>query len=193
MATDVSREQLLSELYSKIKKCSKCSELVAYRKQAVPGVGNPKAEIMFVGEAPGADEDRQGFPFVGKAGQLLNRLLEKIGLHRDDVYIANILKCRPPENREPQPVEIDNCREYLHAQITLIRPRLICTLGNPALKTLIDPSLTIGKVHGQVLRKNGLVFFPIYHPAAALHQGKTLNELVGDFEALQKYIRTEIS
>jgi len=169
--------------------CKRCSELVANRKQAVPGVGNPHAEILFVGEAPGADEDRQGLPFVGQAGQLLNRLLAKIGLKREDVYIANILKCRPPENREPTPSEVENCKEFLHAQITLIRPNLICTLGNPALKTLIEPSLTIGKAHGQVINKNGLLFFPIYHPAAALHQRKNLNELVGDFEALEKYIK----
>lgn len=185
-------ENMLNELSKRIKMCKRCSELVANRKQAVPGVGNPHAEIMFVGEAPGADEDRQGLPFVGQAGQLLNRLLAKIGLKREDVYIANILKCRPPENREPTPSEVENCREFLHAQITLIRPNLICTLGNPALKTLIEPSLAIGKAHGQVISKNGLLFFPIYHPAAALHQRKNLNELVGDFEALEKYIKTNM-
>lgn len=185
-------EYMLKELANCIKNCKRCPELVSNRTQTVPGVGNPHAQIMFVGEAPGADEDAQGLPFVGQAGQLLTKLLNKIGLKREDVFIANVLKCRPPNNREPAPDEIENCKEYLHAQITLIRPQLICTLGNPALKTLINPSLTIGKSHSQIIKKNGLTFFPIFHPAAALHNNKNLNELVTDFENLQKYIKSEL-
>lgn len=184
-----SNEELLEELAARIRKCERCSELVANRTNVVPGAGNPKAEIMFVGEAPGVDEDRQGLPFVGQAGQLLNQLLGKAGIRREDVFIANVLKCRPPENRTPEDSEIANCREFLHAQIALIRPKLICTLGNPSLKTLIDKNLTIGKVHGKILQKNGLNFFPIYHPAAALHKPPLRGDLVLDFEALQKQLR----
>ena len=182
-------EDLLQELAERIKKCTRCAELVRNRIQAVPGAGNPKAEIVFIGEAPGADEDRQGIPFVGQAGQLLNQLLSKVGIRREDVFIGNVLKCRPPDNRTPEEPEIANCREYLHAQIALINPKLICTLGNPSLQTLVDRNLTIGKVHGQILQKNGLNFFPIYHPAAALHKPGLRTDLVMDFEALEKHLR----
>jgi uracil-DNA glycosylase family 4 len=182
-------QELLHELHERIKTCTRCRELALNRTQVVPGEGNPKAEIMFVGEAPGADEDRQGRPFVGQAGQILNKLLEKTGISREDVFIGNVLKCRPPDNRTPMDSEIANCREYLHAQITLIRPKLICTLGNPSLQTLVDKSYTIGRVHGQAINKNGLVFFPIFHPAAALHKPSLRNDLIQDFDALMRYLR----
>ncbi|MFH1514734.1 MAG: uracil-DNA glycosylase [bacterium] len=184
-----SNAELLAELHEKLKKCKKCSELVTNRTQVVPGDGNPHADIMFVGEAPGRDEDIQGIPFVGAAGQLLNQLMEKSGISRESVFIGNVLKCRPPDNRDPQDNEIANCREYLHAQITLIQPKLICTLGNPSLKTLIDKSLTIGRVHGTVLTKKGLNFFPIYHPAASLHNPSLKASLVEDFEKLKAHLR----
>ena len=181
-------KNLLIELHKCIRKCKRCEELAATRTKVVPGDGNPHADIMFVGEAPGADEDRQGLPFVGQAGKILDKLLEKSGIPRETVFIGNILKCRPPQNRDPQEDEISNCREYLHAQISLIKPKLICTLGNPSLKSLIDKSLTIGKVHGTVLEKSGLRFFPIYHPAASLHNPGLRTALVDDFRKLKEYL-----
>lgn len=180
--------QLLDELHKCIQGCTRCSELASSRLTVVPGAGNPSADIMFIGEAPGADEDKQGLPFVGQAGQILNQLLAKVGINRDDVFIGNVLKCRPPKNRDPLDTEIENCREYLHSQITLIQPKLICTLGNPSLKTLIDKSLNIGKVHGQLIQKNGLDFFPIYHPAASLHNPSLRPTLIEDFEKLKKIL-----
>ena len=181
--------KLLDDLHNCIRKCKRCDELVANRTKVVPGAGNPNAQIMFIGEAPGADEDMQGLPFVGQAGKLLDKLLEQAGIPRETVFIGNVLKCRPPNNRDPLDNEIANCREYLHAQISLIHPRLICTLGNPSLKTLVDKNLTIGKVHGTVLEKNGLKFFPIYHPAASLHNPGLRVSLVDDFKKLSEYLR----
>ena len=185
----VTNAELLVELHEKLKKCQKCPALCKNRTQVVPGDGNPNADIMFVGEAPGRDEDIQGIPFVGQAGKILNNLMEKSGISRESVFIGNVLKCRPPDNRDPEETEIANCREYLHAQITLIQPKLICTLGNPSLKTLIDKSMTIGRVHGTVITKKGLSFFPIYHPAATLHNPSLRGSLVEDFEKLKAHLQ----
>ncbi|MCD6216349.1 uracil-DNA glycosylase [bacterium] len=181
--------QLLNELHKRLKTCTRCSELVDNRTQVVPGAGNANADIMFVGEAPGRDEDVQGIPFVGQAGKILNDLLNETGIPREAVFIGNVLKCRPPDNRDPLDYEIANCREYLHAQIALIRPKLICTLGNPSLKTLINKSMTIGKVHGKVITLKGIKFFPIYHPAAALHNRANMKPLKEDFEKLKKLLQ----
>jgi uracil-DNA glycosylase family 4 len=181
----------LATLNSEIKACKRCSELAGSRNNVVPGAGNPKASIMFVGEAPGRDEDIQGLPFVGQAGKLLDSLLEHAGFSRDEVFIANCLKCRPPENRDPQQAELDNCREYLLAQIALIEPRIIAPLGNFGLKTLVTDKYTIGQVHGTPVKKSGVLFFPLYHPAAALRNPKLRETLMTDFMKLKKLAARE--
>ena len=176
----------LGDLAAEISACKRCPELVKNRTKVVPGAGNPEAAIMFVGEAPGREEDAQGLPFVGQAGKLLDNLLEHAGLKREHVYIANCLKCRPPENRDPLQEELDNCREYLLAQIALIKPTIIAPLGNFGLKTLVTDRHTIGQVHGTPVKKSGVLFFPLYHPAAALRAPKLRETLMDDFLKLRK-------
>ena len=164
------REQLVA-LFEEVKACEKCP-LHETRIKAVFGAGDADADLMFVGEAPGAEEDRQGLPFVGRAGQLLNQMLEEIGLSREEVFIANVLKSRPPGNRDPQPMEIEACRPYLFEQVRLIEPTVICTLGNFATKLLSGNPAGITKVRGapQVHEIGGRTVFllPLFHPAAAL-------------------------
>lgn len=140
---------------------------------------------MFVGEAPGFYEDRQGEPFVGAAGKLLTELLQSIGLARSDIYIANVIKCRPPNNRDPLPDEIITCKPFLLQQIELIQPKLVCTLGNFATQTLLERKVGITKVRGQVIRLEHFVVFPLFHPAAALHQGNLRVPLKEDFQKLK--------
>jgi len=159
---------LLDRIAEQVRECMRC-RLSATRTQAVPGVGPADAPIMFIGEGPGRDEDLQGEPFVGKAGQALTILLRNAGLSRDEVFITNIVKCRPPDNRDPQPDEVEACREYLDGQIACIRPRLICTLGRPALQTLVDPTASVMKLNGTVIERHGLSYVPLIHPAAGLH------------------------
>ena len=165
----------LSELYEEITRCQKC-ELARCRNRAVPGEGAEDADIMFIGEAPGWHEDQQGRPFVGPAGQFLDELLASIGLKRQQVYIANVIKCRPEANRDPLPQEILNCRNWLERQIELIRPRIIVTLGRYSM-ALFFPGKTISKVHGTAEKRDGTVYYAMYHPAAALHQ-QSLREVV---------------
>jgi uracil-DNA glycosylase len=164
--------------------CTKCA-LAQGRTQVVFGTGSPAADLMFVGEAPGFHEDKQGVPFVGAAGQLLSKLLQVIGLQRDDVYIANVLKCRPPGNRDPLPEEIEACEPHLWRQIELIQPKLICTLGNFATKLLSGKPTGITQVHGRpqdvVLGGNPVTLYPIFHPAAALYTPRMLQVLQEDF------------
>ena len=164
--------------------CTKCA-LAQGRTQVVFGSGSPSAELMFVGEAPGFHEDKQGVPFVGAAGQLLSKLLQGIGLEREDVYIANVLKCRPPGNRDPLPEEIEACEPHLWRQIELIQPKLICTLGNFATKLLSGKPTGITQVHGRpqdvVLGGNPVTLYPIFHPAAALYTPRMLQVLQEDF------------
>jgi uracil-DNA glycosylase len=164
--------------------CTRC-RLAQGRTQVVYGIGNPNADLMFVGEAPGFHEDKQGYPFVGSAGKLLDRLLESIGLARPDVYIANVLKCRPPGNRDPQPDEIEACEAHLFRQIELIEPVLIATLGNFATKLLSGKPHGITRVHGRpqeaTLGGRRVTLFPIYHPAAALYTPAMLKTLEEDF------------
>jgi DNA polymerase len=152
------------------------------------GAGHPDADLMFVGEAPGFHEDKQGVPFVGQAGKLLEQLLAGIGLERSDVYIANVLKCRPPGNRDPQPDEIEACESHLFRQIELIEPRVVATLGNFATKLLSGRPLGITRVHGQpqevALGGNSVMLFPLYHPAAALYTPSMLTVLQEDFSRL---------
>jgi uracil-DNA glycosylase len=151
-----------------IKNCSKCNGLKKTRTQVVFGTGNPDADIMVIGEAPGADEDKQGKPFVGRAGQLLTKILEAIDLKREEVYIANILKCRPPENRNPAPDEISNCEPYLYHQLKLIKPKLILALGTFAAQTLLRTKEPLGKLRGKFHDYNGIKTMVTYHPAALL-------------------------
>jgi DNA polymerase len=171
--------------------CTRC-RLAQGRTQVVFGAGNPTADLMFVGEAPGFHEDKQGVPFVGQAGKLLEKLLGAIGLARDDVYIANVLKCRPPGNRDPQPDEIEACESHLWRQIDLIRPRVVATLGNFATKLLSGRPTGITRVHGQEqeveLGGNRVVLYPLYHPAAALYTPKMLEVLEADFRRLPELL-----
>jgi DNA polymerase len=182
------RREALKELLVLARSCTRCAELAATRNSVVFGAGNADAELMFVGEAPGANEDLQGLPFVGAAGRLLETLLGEIGLSRSEVFIANVLKCRPPGNRDPRPGEIDNCTPYLVSQIELIAPRVICTLGNFATKLLRDDPTGITRVHGRAevrtIGTHTVRLFPIYHPAAALYTPRTLESLREDFHAL---------
>jgi uracil-DNA glycosylase len=181
------RREKLVELYEEVKACTKCP-LHETRTRAVFGAGDADAEVMFVGEAPGAEEDRQGLPFVGRAGQLLNQLLEGIGMSREDVFIANVLKSRPPGNRDPQPLEIDACRPYLFEQVRLIEPKVVCTLGNFATKLLSGNPAGITRVRGtpQVHELGGRAVFllPLFHPAAALRTPAVKETLRADLELL---------
>jgi uracil-DNA glycosylase len=171
--------------------CTRCS-LAQTRTQVVFGSGSPDADLMFVGEAPGFHEDTQGVPFVGQAGKLLERLLHGIGLSREEVYIANVLKCRPPGNRDPQPEEIEACESHLFHQIELIRPTLVATLGNFATKLLSGRPLGITRVHGTpqevVLGGNGVTLYPLYHPAAALYTRSMLSVLEEDFARIPELL-----
>lgn len=186
------RREALKELYLKALSCERCPELAATRKTVVFGAGNADAELMFVGEAPGASEDEQGIPFVGRAGKLLETLLEEIGLSRSEVFIANVLRCRPPGNRDPQPIEIYNCEEYLRGQVELIEPSVICTLGNFSTKLLREDPTGITRLHGRpevlVLGSRAVRLYPIYHPAAALYTPRMLETLREDFARLPELL-----
>jgi DNA polymerase len=181
----------LVALYNEVQACTKCP-LHETRAKAVFGAGNADAELMFVGEAPGAEEDRQGLPFVGRAGQLLNQLLGEIGMSREDVFIANVLKSRPPGNRDPQPEEIEACRPYLFEQVRLIEPKVVCTLGNFATKLLSGSPAGITKVRGapQVHELGGRTVFllPLFHPAAALRTPAVQETLRGDIQRLPELL-----
>ena len=159
----------LTELYQEIVNCRDC-ELAKYRTKVVPGEGPEDAELLFIGEAPGWHEDQQGRPFVGPAGAFLDQLLASIGLSREQVYIANVIKCRPPQNRDPLPAEIQACCKWLDHQIEIIRPRMIITLGRYSLARYF-PNESIGKIHGKARKLGDIIYYPMYHPAAALHQG----------------------
>jgi DNA polymerase len=185
------RREQLKQVYLEASACTRCV-LSETRNTVVFGAGNADADLMFVGEAPGANEDKQGLPFVGQAGRLLERLLVEIGLQRADVFIANVLKCRPPGNRDPRPQEIESCRDYLHRQVELIEPRVICTLGNFSTKLLRGDPTGISRLHGQpevqVLGPRAVRLFPIYHPAAALYTPSMLETLRADFAKLPELL-----
>jgi uracil-DNA glycosylase family 4 len=169
--------------------CTRCA-LAATRTQVVFGVGDPDADLVFVGEAPGLHEDRQGEPFVGAAGQLLTRMLEGIGLRREDVYIANVIKCRPPANRDPLPDEIEACTPWLVEQISTIQPRVIVTLGNFATKFVLQTQRGITSMRGSVYPWHGRHVIPTFHPAAILHGGgeksRQFEDLRADFELVRR-------
>jgi len=160
----------LAELYEEIAVCQRC-DLAKGRTHTVPGEGPEDAEIMFIGEAPGFHEDRQGRPFVGAAGRFLEELLASIGLRREDVYICNVIKCRPPGNRDPLPDEIEACKPFLDKQIELIQPKLIVTLGRYSMARYF-PNAQITRIHGRPKRIGNRIYYPMFHPAAALHQPK---------------------
>jgi uracil-DNA glycosylase family 4 len=171
--------------------CTRC-RLAQGRTQVVFGSGNPRADLMFVGEAPGFHEDKQGVPFVGQAGKLLDKLLAGIGLQRSDVFVANVLKCRPPGNRDPQPDEIEACESHLFRQIELIEPTVVATLGNFATKLLSGRPLGITRVHGQeqetTIGSRSVLLYPLYHPAAALYTPAMLKVLESDFARLPELL-----
>ena len=182
------RREALKQVLAQARGCVRCPELAATRRTVVFGAGNADAELMFIGEAPGASEDEQGVPFVGRAGKLLEKLLAEIGLARSEVFIANTLMCRPPGNRDPQPVEIENCQDYLLRRVELIQPSVICTLGNFSTKLLRGDPTGITRLHGRpevlTLGSRAVRLYPIYHPAAALYTPRMLETLREDFMRL---------
>ncbi|MEA1959584.1 MAG: uracil-DNA glycosylase [Chloroflexota bacterium] len=161
-----------------MRQCEDC-RLCKQRRQAVPGEGREDADILFIGEGPGWHEDQQGRPFVGPAGQFLDELLKSVGLCREDVYIANIIKCRPPGNRDPLPDEVGACRKWLDRQIEIIKPKMIVTLGRHSMARFF-PGGAIGKLHGTSRKGDGIIYFAMYHPAAALHQGSLRKVIMED-------------
>jgi uracil-DNA glycosylase len=184
MTSDERREELKA-VFQGAKDCTRCPQLAATRTSVVFGAGNADADLMFVGEAPGANEDRQGLPFVGQAGRLLDTLLGEIGIVREDVFITNTLNCRPPGNRDPLPSEIENCKGYLHQKVQLVQPRVICTLGNFATKLLREDPTGITRLHGRpeerLIAGRDVVLYPLLHPAAALYTPAMLDTLREDF------------
>lgn len=185
---DAGVTDVLQELAAQAEACRACP-LGAVRTQAVFGVGSPDADVMFVGEAPGFHEDRQGEPFVGAAGQLLTSLIEKkLGLTRRDVYIANVLKCRPPGNRDPLPEEVAACRPFLERQLGIVRPRVVVALGNFAAKLLLDTQTGITRLRGKRYPYAGGVLIPTFHPAAALRGGGAAAGLAEDFEEIRRLL-----
>jgi uracil-DNA glycosylase family 4 len=185
VASAQERRDELRAVFQQASSCTKCPQLAATRRTVVFGAGNADADLMFVGEAPGAREDETGLPFVGQAGQLLDKLLVEIGLARADAFVVNVLKCRPPQNRDPLPQEVDACQDYLFRQLELIRPRVVCTLGNFATKLLRNDTTGITRLHGrEEIRRIGprtVRLYPLYHPAAALYTPSMLETLRVDF------------
>lgn len=175
-------------LRQEVLQCTKCAELVQNRHSVVFGSGNPQARLVFVGEAPGAEEDRQGLPFVGRAGQLLTKMIEAIQLSRDEVFIANVLKCRPPGNRNPLPAEIQNCEPYLLRQLQLIRPRLICALGTFAAQTLLKTTTPISALRGKIHSYDGIPVVCTFHPAYLLRNPPEKKKAWEDLKKLRSIL-----
>jgi uracil-DNA glycosylase len=191
MATPAQRREALKAVWLEAKDCTRCP-LADTRTTVVFGNGDANADLMFVGEAPGANEDREGLPFVGQAGKLLDKLLTEIGMDRGQVFVANVLKCRPPGNRDPQPSEIESCEPYLFRQVELIEPLVVCTLGNFATKLLRGDSTGITRLHGQAevrtIGRRAVRLFPLFHPAAALYTPRTLETLRADFRRIPELL-----
>jgi uracil-DNA glycosylase len=185
MASAAERREELKAVWQQARECTLCPHLAAARTTVVFGAGNADADLMFVGEAPGANEDKLGLPFVGQAGKLLERLLGEIGMARADVFIANVLRCRPPGNRDPLPQEIENCQQWLYRTIELVEPRVICTLGNFSTKLLRADPAGITRLHGRaeerVVGPRAVRLYPLYHPAAALYTPSMLETVREDF------------
>lgn len=181
-------EETLTEIAKEINQCAKC-DLQHSRKNGVPGEGPADAEIMFIGEGPGFHENEQGRPFVGAAGRFLDELLTRIGLRREDVFIGNVVKCRPPGNRDPKPEELIACSSYLDRQIHVINPKVIVTLGRFSMAKFF-PNAKISQVHGEAMQVRGRLIIPMYHPAAALHQPSLKSFIEKDFSKLPELIAT---
>jgi uracil-DNA glycosylase family 4 len=181
----------LTELYEEIALCQQC-EIAKYRTRVVPGEGVEDADIMFIGEAPGWHEDQQGRPFVGPAGKFLDELLASINLNRRQVYIANVIKCRPTGNRDPLPTEISNCRKWLERQIELISPKMIVTLGRYSM-AMFFPGKTISKIHGTAQKRDNIIYYAMYHPAAALHQQSLRQAIEADMLKIPSLLAQEQS
>lgn len=176
----------LDEFYRQVAQCHDC-ELAQHRTRVVPGEGNADAEIVFIGEAPGWHEDQQGRPFVGPAGQFLNELLASVGLRREDVYICNVIKSRPPGNRDPLPNEMKACQKWLDWQLELIKPKIIVTLGRYSMAKFF-PGESIGKIHGKERYEDGVIYYPMYHPAAALHQQSLRATIMNDMKNIPAFL-----
>lgn len=191
MTSAAERRELLKGVYEEARGCTRCP-LHQTRTNVVFGAGNADADLMFIGEAPGANEDRMGLPFVGQAGKLLDKLLAEIGLERKEVWICNVLKCRPPDNRDPHPNEIEACRDYLLSQVELIEPVVICTLGNFSTKLLRADTTGISRLHGQaeprIIGARAVRLYPLFHPAAALYTPSMLETLRNDFQRLPELL-----
>ena len=168
--------------------CTRCG-LARTRKTVVFGEGNPRADIVFVGEAPGEEEDNQGRPFVGRAGKLLDQLIDRIGIKRSDVFICNVLKCRPPGNRDPEAPEIASCKDYLLTQLDIIRPRVICTLGRHAYNTLLEVDAPITRIRGKMTTFRGIPLLPTYHPSYLLRSQNRIPEAWEDMETLKGFVK----
>lgn len=187
-AADPDSATALESLRSEIGECTRC-RLCEGRTHLVFGVGDPKARLMFVGEGPGYEEDRQGLPFVGRAGQLLNRIIRSIGMNREEVYIANIVKCRPPENRTPLPDEVTTCSPFLLRQIQAIRPRVVCALGGVAVQTLLETSASISRVRGEFrFLPDGTPVMPTFHPAYLLRNPEKKKEVWEDMKKIRDFL-----
>jgi len=180
-------EPTLTTLKAEVGRCTRC-ELSRSRKSVVFGEGSERARVVFVGEAPGEEEDRQGRPFVGRAGKLLDQMIERIGLNRRDVFICNVLKCRPPNNRDPEAREVEACRDYLVAQLALIKPHLICTLGKHAYNTLMGVDARITKVRGLLTSYKGTKLLPTYHPSYLLRNQGAIKEAYEDMEKVKSLL-----
>ena len=183
------RARALAELAETASRCEAC-QLAAGRNKVVFGAGDPDADLMFIGEGPGAEEDRQGLPFVGPAGELLTKIIEAIDLTRDEVYIANIVKCRPPRNRDPEPAEVAACRGYLERQIELIRPRVIVALGRVAAQTLLGNDLPLGRMRGEWHQVAGVPTMVTYHPAALLRNSSFKRPVWEDMKQVRERLRS---
>lgn len=180
-------EMTLSALRKAVGACSKCA-LAQTRRTVVFGEGSERAQLVFVGEAPGQEEDAQGRPFVGRAGKFLDRMIQRVGVSRKDVFICNVLKCRPPGNREPDPAEVEMCKGYLFAQLRLVNPKVICTLGRHAYNTLMNADVRITKIRGRLTTCDGIKLLPTYHPSFLLRNQERVKEALEDMDTLKEIL-----
>ena len=192
LQVSLSSEQALAAHRADIGDCTRCKLSGLGRTQVVFGVGNPDADLMFVGEAPGADEDVQGIPFVGRAGQLLTKIIEAIDLKRGDVYIANVIKCRPPQNRNPEPDEIETCEPFLFRQIDVIKPKVIVSLGKFAAHTLLRSEEPISRLRGRIFEYRGAKLIPTFHPAYLLRNPSSKREVWEDMKLVKKLLNSQL-
>ena len=192
VASDVSSAATLDDLQREVAGCTRCTELACTRTQTVFGVGDPQARLCFIGEAPGADEDKQGEPFVGRAGQLLNKIIEACRLRREDVYICNVLKCRPPGNRNPNPIEASNCRRFLDRQLELVSPDFICCLGAIAAQNLLETTQSIGKLRGSLHAYRNMQVVCTYHPAYLLRNPAAKKDAWEDMKFLMRQMGVDL-